>query len=73
MDRKTKLVAVYRAAGEAEAYFIKDILEENGIPCVLSSDVPSVIIGSGLGEVKIMVEEVKAEDARELIREQNSA
>ena len=67
-----KLVSVYTANGEAEAYIIKGILEENGIPCVLSSDVPSGIIGSGIGVVKVMVDEAKAEEARELVREQDN-
>jgi hypothetical protein len=32
-----KLVAVYRAMGEAEALIIKGLLESNGIPCILQS------------------------------------
>jgi hypothetical protein len=67
-----KLVSVYRANGEAEAYIIKGILEENGIPSVLSSDVSVGLIASGLGTIKVMVDEAKAAEARELIREQDN-
>ena len=69
---RTKLVSVYLANGEAEAYIIKGILEDNGIPCVLSSDVPVGIVGSGIGIVKVMVDETKAAEAGELLREQNN-
>ena len=61
---------VYRAAGEAEALIIKGLLESNGIPCLLKSNAaPSVHVFAvdGLGEVKIMVEESKAEEAKRLV------
>ena len=69
--KRTKLVSVYHANGEAEAYIIRDILAENGLPCVLSSDVPSGIIGTGIVMVSVLVDETKAEEARELLREQD--
>ena len=67
-----KLISVYLANGEAEAYIIKGILEENGIPSVLSYDVSVGLIASGLGVVRVMVDEAKAAEARELVREQNN-
>lgn len=68
-----KLVEVYRAFGEAEALIIKSLLESNGIPCLLKSHAaPSVHVFTvdGMGEVKVMVNESKAEEARSLIGEE---
>jgi hypothetical protein len=64
------MIEVYRAAGEAEALIIKGLLEANGIPCVLkSSAAPSVhvFVIDGLGQVKVMVSDSMAEEARRLI------
>jgi hypothetical protein len=64
------MIEVYRAAGEAEALIIKGLLEANGIPCVLkSSAAPSVhvFVIDGLGQVKVMVNDSMAEEARRLI------
>jgi hypothetical protein len=64
------MIEVYRAAGEAEALIIKGLLEANGIPCVLkSSAAPSVHVFTvdGMGEVKVMVSDSVAEEARRLI------
>ena len=71
MSKKTKIVEVYRAAGEAEAQIIKGLLESNGIHCLLKSNAaPSVHVFAidGMGEVKIMVGESLAESARGLIK-----
>jgi hypothetical protein len=65
-----KVVEVYRAVGEAEAQIIKGLLESNGIPCLLKSNAaPSVHVFAvdGMGEVKVMVRESKAEQASRLI------
>jgi len=65
-----KLVEVYRAVGEAEAQIIKGLLESNGIPCLLKSNAaPSVHVFTvdGMGEVKVMVRESTAEEAKRLI------
>ncbi|GAJ06629.1 unnamed protein product [marine sediment metagenome] len=65
-----KMVAVYRAAGEAEAQIIKGLLDSNGIPCLLKSNAsPSVHVFAvdGMGEVKVMVGESMAGKASELI------
>ena len=70
MNRSEKLVEVYQAAGELEAQVIKGLLESNGIPCVLRSNAaPSVHVFTvdGMGEVKILVRESRAEKARKLI------
>ena len=40
-----KLVDVYYASGEVEAYIIKGKLEANGIPCIVRSNAsPSVYV-----------------------------
>lgn len=71
MNRSEGLVEVYTARGEAEAQIIKGLLESNGIPCLLKSQAaPSVhaFTVDGMGEVKVMVWDSVAEDARKLIR-----
>ena len=65
-----QLVEVYRARGEAEAQVIKGLLESYDIPCVLQSNAaPSVHMFTvdGMGEVRVMVRESMADEARELI------
>jgi hypothetical protein len=60
------MIEVYRAAGEAEANVIKGLLETYGIPCVLKySTVPSVF--DSIGQVKVMVSDSMAEEAKRLI------
>ncbi len=70
MSEYEKTVEVYQAAGEAEAQIIKGLLESNEIPCLLKSHAaPSVHVFAinGLGEVKVMVRESRAEEAKRLI------
>jgi hypothetical protein len=65
-----QLVEVYRARGEAEAQVIKGLLESYDIPCLLQSNAaPSVHMFTvdGMGEVRVMVRESMADEARELI------
>ena len=67
---------VYRAAGEAEANVVKGLLESYGIPCLLRSLAsPSVHVFSvdGMGEVRVMVPESAAREARRLVRETDNA
>ena len=69
-DASQKLVEVYRARSEAEALVIKSLLEGYDIPCLLQSNAaPSVhmFTMNGMAEVKVMVLESRAEEARELI------
>ena len=76
MTKQKKMVAIYRAASEAEARIIKSFLESNGIPCLLKANAaPSVhaFAVDGLGEVDILVWEDVAEQARELVREEEDA
>ena len=70
MSGKDKLVAIYNAK-QIEAQIIKGRLENEGIPVLLSYDSSSVVFGftvDGLGEVKIMVPERFAEQAREILK-----
>ena len=70
------MVEVYRAVGEAEALIIKGLLESNGISCLLQSNAaPSVhmFTVNGLGEVRVMVEESRVEEAKRLIGEEGHA
>ena len=65
-----KMVAVYRAKGEAEARIIKGLLESCGIPCLLESNAaPSVHVFTvdGMGLVKVMVDESMVEEANKVI------
>ena len=65
-----KLVDVYHASGEAEAYIIKGKLEANGIPCILRSNAARSVhmfTVDGMGEIRVSVNESMAEDARRLI------
>lgn len=76
MSNVDDLVEVYRANGEAEAHIIKGLLESNGIPCLLRSlAAPSVhaFVFDGMGEVRIMVPQSRAEEARELVRDTDDA
>jgi hypothetical protein len=63
---ESKIVEVYRAAGEAQAEIIKGLLETNGIPCFLKST-SGVFAILGVGEVRVMVDESMAEEAKRLM------
>jgi hypothetical protein len=70
MSKQVKIKEVYRSWGEAEALVIRSLLESYGIPCFLKSNAaPSVhaFTVDGMGEFRIMVEEARAEEARNLI------
>ena len=71
MSKSQELIEVYKAAGELEAQVIKGLLESYGIPCFLKSHAaPSVHIFAvdGMGEVKVMVRQSGAEEAKKLIK-----
>ena len=76
MSKADNLVEVYRANGEAEAHIVNGLLESNGIPCLLRSlAAPSVhaFVFDGMGEVRVMVSQSKAEEARELVGDTDHA
>jgi hypothetical protein len=67
------LTAICSTAGLLRAEVIKAKLEEAGIPVLLAYESVGPIFGitvDGLGEVRVMVPEDRAEEARVLIEEQ---
>ncbi|MGD9142853.1 MAG: DUF2007 domain-containing protein [Dehalococcoidia bacterium] len=75
MKSKDKLVEIYKAPNEMEAKVIKSLLESYDIPCFLKSNAaPSVHLFTvdGMGEVKVMVLESMAEEAKSLIKSENN-
>ena len=70
MPSEAKLVEVYKARTEMEAQVIKGLLESYGIASILQSNTaPSVHMFTldGLAEVRVMVLEPLAEQAKALI------
>lgn len=70
MRKNGKLVEVYKARTEMEAQVIRGLLESFGIPSTLKSNAaPSVhmFTMNGLAEVKVMVLDSLADEARKLI------
>jgi hypothetical protein len=66
-DEKLSVIAVAR---QLEAQIIKGRLESEGIPVLLSYESAGLVYGltiDGLGEVKIMVPEHMAKEARSLL------
>jgi hypothetical protein len=64
------VIEVYRAAGEVEAHIIRGLLESNGIPCLFKyHTLPSVF--DSIGEVRVLVNESMAEEAKRLITRKN--
>jgi hypothetical protein len=75
LKSKDKLVEIYKAPNEMEAKVIKSLLESYDIPCFLKSNAaPSVHLFTvdGMGEVKVMVLESMAEEAKSLIKSENN-
>ena len=64
------MIEVYKAKGELEAQVIKGMLESYGIPCLLQSHAASSVHSfavDGMGEVRILVSEKAADEAKRLI------
>ena len=69
------MIEVYKAKGELEAQVIKGILESYGVPCLLQSHAASSVHSfavDGMGEVRILVSEKAADEARRLIETNNN-
>jgi hypothetical protein len=70
---KPGLVTVHTAYGQLQAQVIKTKLESAGIPALLDYESAGVVLGitvDGLGEVRVMVPEGLAEEARVLLAEE---
>ena len=68
---KVKLNCVYVAAGHLEASVIKSRLESEGIPVLLKYEGIGKVYGitvDGLSQVKVMVPDAMAEEARDIVR-----
>jgi hypothetical protein len=75
LSNSEELVEVYRASGEMEAQVIRSLLEYHGIPCLLKGEAARNIYGltvDGIAEVRIMVWERMADEARSLIKGRES-
>ena len=69
------MVEIYKAPNEMEAKVIKSLLESYDIPCFLKSHAaPSVHLFTvdGMGEVKVMVLESMADEAKSLIKSEDN-
>lgn len=65
-----KLVEIYRASKDEEAFVIKGLLESQGIRCILRSDVVHSVHPfsiDGLGEVRILVAETDVTESKLLL------
>ena len=75
MNKREKLVEVYKAANEMEAQVIKSLLESYEIPCLLKSHMalPSPYSPvMNIGEVKVMVWDSMVDRAKNLIKSDNN-
>lgn len=69
--KRKDFVVVYKAQGELEANVIKSHLECEGIPVMLQYESAGRVFGltvDGLGEVRILVPQELAEEARQIIK-----
>ena len=68
--QRTGMTLVYRTAGMLQAEVIKGRLESAGIPVMLDYESLGRVMGitiDGLGEVRLLVPDDRAEDARQLL------
>lgn len=74
MNDKEKLITIYRCGTNVEASIIRDLLENEGIPCMLTNETISTIYPIGnslLGEIQVLVFEKDSEKALAIIEEGN--
>jgi hypothetical protein len=70
MEKKDKLVTIYKAANQIEAELIKGLLESEDIPTLLKYESLGQVYGltvDGLGQVEVQVPTKYARDAEDLI------
>jgi hypothetical protein len=76
LNKTSKLVEVYKARTEMEAQVIRGLLESFGIPSSLKANAaPSVhmFTFNGMAEVKVMVLDSQADEAKRLIENKSEA
>jgi ribonuclease-3 len=64
------LVVIFRTQSDVEARIVRGLLEANGVPSVVTSDMPHNIFpmaANGLGEVRLSVRAADADEARRII------
>ena len=64
------LIVIFRTQSDVEASIVRGLLEANGVPSVVASDVPHNLFPltvTGLGEVRISVRALDADEARRII------
>lgn len=67
-----KLVSVFKAAGQLEAYMIKAFLEAHDVPVELNQESIGKTIGLSaglLGEVDVLVSDTMSEQAKRLLKD----
>lgn len=70
--KRCGLTTVHVAQGQLQAHVIKTKLESAGIPTLLDYESIGVVVGitvDGLGEVRVMVPEERADEARALLEQ----
>lgn len=70
MDKDVKLITVYIARSQPEAYIIKGRLEDEGIPAVLRYESLGLVYGitvDGLGQVEVQVPEEMKTQAKNIL------
>jgi len=70
-NRDGDLQEVCRVFGPAEAEVVKNFLESQGVPCLISGQVPRFtypVAVDGMAEFKVLVEDKDLELARELLK-----
>jgi hypothetical protein len=63
------LIPVYSASEYFKAEVIKNMLEDEGIQAFIDGENQAVFTGLNTIEVKVLVEDTRAEEARKLIEE----
>jgi len=72
VHKESNTVKIFTAGDAIEAQLIKNMLENNGISCILVTQVPSSVYPftvNGLAEVRILVKEEDASLAKKLLSE----
>jgi hypothetical protein len=70
MEKKDRLVTIYKAANQIEAELIKGMLDSEGIPALLKYESLGQVYGltiDGLGQVEVQVPTKYAQDAENLL------
>ncbi len=73
--KESHFIVIRKVQGQETASIIRAHLESEGIPVLLKYESASLIYGitvDGIGEVKILVPQELADEARQIIEPQNS-